>query len=126
MLNFPNAPIEGQQYSAGTKTWQWNGYAWDLTSISEAQVKRAEDAAALAMEAAGLIGTDYLSRSEVVSPTVIYRADAPPGSTDLDPLWRIRKITIIYGSTTQIVITYPDGDKGYSHQWYARATYNYS
>lgn len=45
MLDFPNSPTVGQQYSAGTKTWEWNGVAWDAVSISDALVARAETAA---------------------------------------------------------------------------------
>jgi hypothetical protein len=29
-LNFPISPTLNQTYAVGTKTWKWNGYAWDL------------------------------------------------------------------------------------------------
>lgn len=31
-LNFPTSPTEGQTYTLGTKTWSWNGTAWQLLS----------------------------------------------------------------------------------------------
>jgi hypothetical protein len=31
-LNFPISPTLNQTYAVGTKTWKWNGYAWDLQS----------------------------------------------------------------------------------------------
>lgn len=29
-LSFPSSPTLNQTYTVGTKTWIWNGYAWDL------------------------------------------------------------------------------------------------
>lgn len=31
-MNFPGSPTIGDTYSLGTKTWKWNGVAWDLLS----------------------------------------------------------------------------------------------
>lgn len=45
MINFPANPSNGQVYTLGVKAWVWNGRAWDLQSISDAQVLRAETAA---------------------------------------------------------------------------------
>jgi len=30
IINFPSSPTTNQTYTVGTKTWIWNGYAWDL------------------------------------------------------------------------------------------------
>ncbi len=57
MINFPFAPTIGQQFSAGVKTWIWTGVAWDLMSISDAQVALAQAAAAAAAASALTIGT---------------------------------------------------------------------
>lgn len=45
MINFPQNPAAGQVYTFGAKSWKWNGRAWDLQTISDAQVARAEAAA---------------------------------------------------------------------------------
>jgi hypothetical protein len=29
MVNFPNSPTVGQTYTVGTKSWTWNGTAWN-------------------------------------------------------------------------------------------------
>ena len=29
-IDFPNSPTNGQSYTAGTKTWTFNGTNWDL------------------------------------------------------------------------------------------------
>ena len=29
-ISFPVSPTLNQTYSIGSKTWKWNGYAWDL------------------------------------------------------------------------------------------------
>jgi len=40
-LNFPSSPSLNQTYTVGTKTWKWNGYAWDV------QLQTAADSASL-------------------------------------------------------------------------------
>jgi hypothetical protein len=35
-LNFPISPTLNQTYTVGTKTWKWNGYAWDLNTSANA------------------------------------------------------------------------------------------
>ena len=33
-LNFPSSPATGDSYSFGSRSWVWNGYAWDSTGTS--------------------------------------------------------------------------------------------
>jgi len=33
-MNFPSSPTVGQTYALGSKTWVWNGSAWDLQSAA--------------------------------------------------------------------------------------------
>jgi len=33
-MNFPSSPTVGQTYTLGSKTWVWNGSAWDLQSAA--------------------------------------------------------------------------------------------
>lgn len=57
MPNFPSNPTLGQVYTVDVRSWRWNGTAWDLQPISDAQVTRAESAANRAEAAALTIGT---------------------------------------------------------------------
>ena len=29
-IDFPNSPTNGDKYTVGTKTWQYNGVSWDV------------------------------------------------------------------------------------------------
>lgn len=33
-MNFPTSPTTGDTYTLGSKTWVWNGAAWDLQSVA--------------------------------------------------------------------------------------------
>ena len=58
MLNFPNSPSLNQEYPlTGAKRWKYNGFAWDLVSVSDTQVEAALAAAASAAASAATIGT---------------------------------------------------------------------
>ena len=35
-LNFPTSPSLNQTHTVGTKTWKWNGYAWDMQTTTAA------------------------------------------------------------------------------------------
>jgi len=53
-ISFPSSPSLNQTYTVGTKTWIWNGYAWDLkvantvsvTTLAEAAYAQANTASA--------------------------------------------------------------------------------
>ena len=44
-ISFPTSPSVGNTYTVGTKTWSWNGYAWDLQSTSIAPAFNTANAA---------------------------------------------------------------------------------
>lgn len=54
MLNFPSNPAVGNQYSLGSKTWEWDGFAWNAVSVADAVIARAETAANTSTEQAVL------------------------------------------------------------------------
>lgn len=77
-IQFPSSPVLNQTYTLGTKTWKWNGYAWDIqissggggggtTDISPAfnQANTAFDKANSAYDYANtvynLVGSDTIS-----------------------------------------------------------------
>lgn len=33
-INFPSSPIFGQTYTFNGRTWLWNSYAWDVSTVS--------------------------------------------------------------------------------------------
>ena len=35
-LNFPSSPSLNQTHTVGSKTWKWNGYAWDMQTTPAA------------------------------------------------------------------------------------------
>ena len=35
-LNFPTSPSLNQTHTVGSKTWKWNGYAWDMQTTTAA------------------------------------------------------------------------------------------
>lgn len=67
----------------------------------------------------------YERRIEVVSEFVIYRGEAAPGSLDDDPVWRVRRIDITYGSPATSVSSWAGNSPEFTRRWSARETYTY-
>lgn len=63
--------------------------------------------------------------SEVVSNSVIFRGEATPGSLVSNPVWRIKKITLVLGENPTSKTEWPQGDSGFKFSWDARNTYQY-
>lgn len=70
--------------------------------------------------------TVYDRRSSVASSTVVYRGEALPGTADTMPGWRIKKVTVVYGSTITVQETWANGLQTFAHKWADRATYSYT
>jgi len=66
----------------------------------------------------------YAKRTDFVSDTLMYRADAAVGTLDSAPLWRIRKITIAVDG--DISETWAGGAATFVNAWNDRATLVYS
>lgn len=49
MINFPQNPVLGQKYSAGIKTWAYNGRAWELQAVPDSLVQGVQDTLATAL-----------------------------------------------------------------------------
>lgn len=45
VITFPTSPTTNQTYTVGSKTWVWNGYAWDLQSANTAAITALAQAA---------------------------------------------------------------------------------
>ena len=73
-LDFPNSPTNNQSFSAGGKTWIYNGTKWVLLGVSLNQTvadgaiteaKIASNAVTTAKIAAGAVGTTDLAANAV-------------------------------------------------------------
>lgn len=69
-LNFPTSPTLNQLHTVGSKTWKWNGYAWDIqltASADSASLIAAWATANAAYEAANNAGGQPHEDSLVVT-----------------------------------------------------------
>ena len=66
---------------------------------------------------------DETVRIDEASDTVIYKGNAPVGTSDSSSQWKIQKITIV-GAITKI--EYADGNTNYDNSWDNRASLTYN
>ena len=66
----------------------------------------------------------YSKRTDFVGTTIIYRAEAEPGTLESAALWRIRKL--ILATDDDVTELWADGTATFNKIWTDRATYNYS
>ena len=68
VITFPSSPALNQTYSIGSKTWVWNGYAWDLqTSVVTSTDTFARNQANAAFNSANTIQTYVTSANANIS-----------------------------------------------------------
>lgn len=66
----------------------------------------------------------FAQRVDFVGDTVIYRAEASPGTLDSANAWRIRRITFV-GPEEDAITEWADGVSDFTKIWNDRATYSY-
>lgn len=66
VISFPTSPTLNQTYTAGTKTWVWNGYAWDLQSANTAVIL------ATAQSAYNQANTAYAAANSALSSALAF------------------------------------------------------
>lgn len=65
----------------------------------------------------------YARRTDIVSASISYRGEAPPGSSTADSVWRIRRITISGDTSLE---EWADGDARFDNAWDDRASLTYA
>jgi hypothetical protein len=77
VITFPSSPALNQTYSIGSKTWVWNGYAWDLqTSVITLTDTFARNQANAAFNSANTIQTYVTSANANISLLQTYVTSA--------------------------------------------------
>jgi hypothetical protein len=64
----------------------------------------------------------YAKRTDFVGDDVIYKGEAEPGSDELDPVWRISKITFVGEDATE---QWAGGTANFVHVWTNRTSLTY-
>jgi hypothetical protein len=72
-ISFPASPTLGQTYSVGTKTWTWNGYAWDIVTANTINIFNTSNASFGVANNAANLGID-IQRSGFLNQTQTYLA----------------------------------------------------
>lgn len=75
---------------------------------------------------AGLAEEDvvYSKRIDFISDDLLYKAEAPVGSSESSPVWRIRRISVgLDGDVTEV---WAGGTSNFDKAWSQRLTYSYS
>jgi len=70
LINFPVSPSVNQTFTLGSKTWIWNGYAWDLQLVNVAPIYNAANSAGAFANAAFSKANNSLQLSGSASQTV--------------------------------------------------------
>lgn len=65
----------------------------------------------------------YAKRTDFVSATLIYRAEALPGTLESAASWRIQRLTI--ASDDDVASQWADGNANFDNVWADRATLSY-
>jgi len=65
----------------------------------------------------------YAKRVDFVNDSLIYKGEAPVGSFETDPVWRIHRLVL--SPDGDLVETWASGDASFSYSWSDRATYPY-
>lgn len=68
----------------------------------------------------------YAKRLDMVNSDTFYRGEAQTGSNESDPVWRIRRVTMItVGELVDLSEEWADGEAAFVHKWADRASLNY-
>ena len=62
-FNFPDSPTVGDSYTAGGKTWQWDGVAWRGSTITslDADTLDGNDSTDFLLKTEGVVESDAIA-----------------------------------------------------------------
>jgi hypothetical protein len=70
------------------------------------------------------VSREFTTKLGYVNGILTYLGKVPAGSTETDPVWRIKKL--IYDGTLLTDIQFPSGSTEFKFKWSDRTTYTYS